>query len=542
MKSFHQGLYSCSVFVAAMVASLSVGAADEPAAIAARRLSPAQYAATIADLFGTTIKIGGRFDPGLRVDGLIEIGASKANISSAGIEQYDTIARSIAAQVMDEKRRDLFVQCKPAAANAADTSCSTKFFKEIGPHLFRRPLTEAELRTYVVSADEAARTLRDFYAGLGLSMASMLTAPQFLFRQETTKVDPAHPGSIQLDPFAIATRLSYFLWNSTPDRALLDAAASGKLDSSKGRANQVERMIKSPRLEAGVRAFFWDMLRYEDFGGVTKDNTIYPKFSTQVAQDAQEQTLRTIVDLVLTQRSDYREIFTTKKTFLTRALASVYEVPFAVNAPSGSIDQWRPYQFADNDPRGGIAMQAAFITLNSHPGRSSPTLRGKALREVFFCQKVPDPPGNVQFDLIQDTSNPLYKTARQRLGAHATSPACAGCHKITDPIGFALENFDGGGSFRSTENGMKIDTTGLLDGKAFANGLELGSVVRSNPAATSCIVTRMTSYALGRESRSVDPKWKEALNKDFANDKFVLPDLMSRIALSPQFYEAADTK
>jgi hypothetical protein len=129
-------------------------------------------------------------------------------------------------------------------------------------------------------------------------------------------------------------------------------------------------------------------------------------------------------------------------------LASVYEVPLV--APAGN---WAPYEFPDGDPRAGIVSQVAFVALHSHPGRSSPTLRGKAVREVLLCQKVPTPPANVNFTLVQDTKNPQYKTARARLHAHATDATCAGCHKIMDPIGLGLEAFDSGGSLRSSENG-----------------------------------------------------------------------------------------
>src|SRR5690606_13321324 len=220
-------------------------------------------------------------------------------------------------------------------------------------------------------------------------------------------------------------------------------------------------------------------------------------FNPKAAADAQEQTLKTIVQHLLTERGDYRALFTTRKTFLTQNLASIYRVPLVNDVPNGSPDTWQPYEFAENDPRAGIVMQASFVTLHSHPGRSSPTLRGKALRELLLCQKVPAPPAAVDFQIVQDTSNPVHKTARSRLEAHATVASCAGCHKIMDPIGLALENFDGGGEWRERENGVAIDTSGELDGKSFANGAELGKVVGENPAATACLVDRLSSYALG---------------------------------------------
>ncbi len=506
----------------------------------ARRLTPEQYTRIISDVFGPAIKIGGRFDPGFRVDGLLEVGASQANISPSGMEQYDVIARAIATQVLDEQRRELMVHCKPKSAAAADDACAGQFLAEVGELLFRRPLSDRELRLHVRAARDATAGLKDFYAGLGLSLAAMLTEPQFLFRQENFEADPDRRGDLRLDSYAKASRLSFYLWNAGPDRALLAAARKGELETPEGLARQVDRMAASPRLESGIRAFFSDMLHFEDFETLTKDTAIYPKFSAQVAEDAQEQTLRTIVDVVLNGRGDYRDIFTTKKTYLTRPLAAIYQVPLAVRVPNGAPEKWLPYEFAANDPRGGVLMQVAFVTLHSHPGRSSPTLRGKALREIFLCQKVPAPPGDVNFTIVQDTSNPDYKTARERLQAHATNPVCTGCHKITDPMGLALENFDGGGSYRTTENGVALDTTGELDGVKFTNGAELGRAVHDNAAAASCLVDRMSAYALGRTpAKTETAAWVMPLKQAFAANNYAVPELMRRIATSPEFYRAA---
>jgi hypothetical protein len=190
-----------------------------------------------------------------------------------------------------------------------------------------------------------------------------------------------------------------------------------------------------------------------------------------------------------------------------------------------------------NDPRGGLLSQISFLSLHSHAGRSSPTLRGKALREIFLCQPVPAPPAAVDFQIVQDTSNPVYKTARDRLNAHAQNPVCAGCHKLTDPMGLALENFDGGGAYRATENGVKIDTAGELDRVKFDDAQGLGQALHDHPAATACVVNRMSSYGLGRVTTRQESQWIEALKADFAKDGYKIPALIRRIAASPEFYD-----
>ncbi|MHB1207627.1 MAG: DUF1592 domain-containing protein [Rhodospirillaceae bacterium] len=433
--------------------------------------------------------------------------------------------------------------CTPKSPTEFDEACTRQFITKVGRMLFRRPLEAEELRLHTASAAVATQNLKSFYAGLSFALASMLESPQFIFRQETVEPDPQHRGGFRLDAHSKASRLSFFLWNSMPDAQLLAAAENGELATSKGLARQVARMMESPRMAAGMRAFFADMFHFDEMNTLTKDTAIYPKFNAQVADDAREQTLKTVVDLLLTRRGDYRDLFTTKQTFLNQSLASIYRVPLDLNVPNGSPDTWVPYEFAPDDPRAGILMQVSFVAMNSHPGRSSPTLRGKALREVMLCQKVPPPPGDVKFDIVQDTSNPVYKTARERLTAHRTNPVCAGCHKLIDPMGLALENFDGGGTYRTHENGAPIDTSGELDGMKFTNGAELGRVIHNAPAATSCLVDRLSAYALGRTPGPGDASWVEALKAGFAADGYVVPDLMRRIALSPGFYaaEAPDT-
>ena len=526
--------------VATALTAATLGIAADTHTVGLRRISPDQYRQIIVDVFGSDIKIGGRFDPDSRDNGLLALGAAKVSVTQTGLEQYDGMARTVAAQVA--ARREL-VPCKPATEKAADDACAAKFLGHVGRLLYRRPITDNELKAQVGAANAAATQLKNFYSGVELSLAAMLSSPQFLYRREIAEPDPDHSGQYRLDAYSKASKLSFLFWNAAPDVTLLATAESGYLNTQKGYARQVDRMLASPRLEAGVRAFFSDMFAFDDFGMLAKDAKIYPQFSVEVNADAAEETLRTVVDLLITRRGDYRDIFTTKKTFLTPDLASVYAVPLPrTNLANGEPDAWVPFEYPAADPRAGILMQVSFVALHSHAGRSSPTIRGKALREIILCQKVPDPPGNVNFTVVQDTSNPVYKTARERLNAHATEAMCTGCHKITDPLGLALENLDGAGGFRTHENGAPLDTSGAMDGVKFTNGAELGQVVHDSPATTGCIVNRLTSYALGNPASSVDAEWLKTLQQNFAKDGFRIPNLLRRIALSDEFSRVTLTK
>ncbi|MHB1206334.1 MAG: DUF1592 domain-containing protein [Rhodospirillaceae bacterium] len=504
-----------------------------------RRLTEDQYRQAISDLFGPDIVIEGRFEPITRQDGLLAVGTGKVGFTSSGFEQYYSMAHSIAAQVVDQKHRGIFIKCKPASATGPDEACARQFISEAGKMLYRRPLTEGELALHLTAANDGAKALKSFYSGIELSLVSMLTSSQFLFRTEVAEPNPEHKGEYRLDPYSQASKLSFFLWNSPPDRQLLAAADSGALASAKGRAKEIDRMMASPRLEDGVRAFFDDMFGFDEFSILAKDGTLYPKYTNDVNAEAREQTLRTITDLLINNHGDYRDIFTTRKTFLTPLLGSVYGVPVVQDRPNGYPNTWIPHEYPEGDPRTGVLTQVSFVALHSHPGRTSPTIRGKAIREMVLCQKVPDPPGNVSFKVLQDTSNPLYKTARERLKAHATEAMCTGCHKITDPIGLALENFDTAGSFRTTENGVALDTSGEISGVSYKDAPGLGKAIHDSAAATSCLVKRLTAYAVGRTPAAGDADWVASLDKKFAADNYRFTDLLRQIASSPDFYRAS---
>jgi len=514
------------------VASNSVEAGGP---VVMRRLTQVQYEQTIADLFGKDIIVGGPFEPDQREAGLLAVGAGQVSVAASGVEQYNKMGRNIAAQVVDEKNRAVLIGCTPANAKQPDDVCAKQFLARVGKFLYRRPLTDAELNSRVAAAHEAAKLRGNFYLGLETSLATLLVSPQFLFVQEATVTDKK--GVIHLDGYSKASRLSFLLWNNAPDDELLAAAAKGELDTQKGLAKQVDRMIASPRLEDGIRAFFTDMLEFDRYETLSKDSTLYPKFNFKVGEEEKEQTLRTIVDHLIARNGDYRDLFTTRNTYLTRTLAAIYEVPLkSVNAG------WQPYEFAPDSGHAGILTHASFVSLHSHPGRTSPTLRGKALREALLCQRVPDPPGNVNFAIVQDTANPNFKTVRQRLTAHATEAMCTGCHKIMDPMGLALENFDTVGGYRKDENGTKIDASGELDGVKFNDAAGLGQVLRNNTNVTSCVVNRIYSYGVGRKLTKSETEWlKTVALKNFEADGYKVPMLLKRIATSDTFFRVIPT-
>jgi len=493
-----------------------------------RLLSQEQYFNSISYIFGPDIKVAAHFSPFRRTTGLLEIGASSAGVTSGQLDEFQRTASDLAEQVVSPEHRAFGIPCTPADATRADRRCATQFLSTVGRLLYRRPLSGPLLNTTVDSADNAAGRLKDFYAGLSDVLAALLISPDVVFITDRTEPDPRHPGHLRLDAYSLASRLSLFLWNATPDSELLREAQRGQLYTVDGRARAVDRMLASPRVEAGVRAFFDDMLGFDDFANLSKDPLIYPAFSGLTVQDAREQTLRTIVNLLLVKKGDYRDLFTTRDTFISPALGAIYDVP----APPG----WTPFEFPADSPRAGLLTQASFLALASHPGRSSPTERGKSLRELLLCQTVPHPPPNVDFSAVENP-DPNLRTMRQRLEAHRKNPVCAGCHKITDPIGLSLEHFDGAGQYRATENGAPIDTSGNLDGRKFTNALGLAQAMHDDPVVPACLVQRLYAYAVGGVDKTNNRSVLPYLNQRFKQDGYRLPDLMRTIALSAAFTE-----
>jgi hypothetical protein len=281
------------------------------------------------------------------------------------------------------------------------------------------------------------------------------------------------------------------------------------------------------------------MLSFDEFDGLSKDQSIFPKYNSQLSKDAQEQSLRMIVDLLIAQKGDYRDLFTTRSTFLNRNLGSLYKVP----VQASGFDGWMPYTFSPSDPRAGILTSAAFLLLDpTHEGRSSPTIRGKKVRELLLCQKVPPPPPNVNFNLVQDTHNPLYRTARDRLTAHRDNPSCAGCHSIMDPTGLAMENFDAIGAYRTQENSAAIDASGTFEGKPYKDLIGLEQILHDSPTVSNCLVERAYEYGVGRPLSAGEHDWIKYLDQGFAADGYEFSALMRRIATSNAFQTvSADT-
>ena len=501
------------------------------------RLTAEQYRNSIRDIFGDSIEItGNAIAAGVREAGLMAVGGRRLTLSSSEVESYEVLALDVASQVMSPSRRNTLIPCRPENENVFDGDCAREFISTVGFHLFRRSLSEYEIGSYSAMASKATESLGGFYIGLQAALVGMMVSPDFLFRIERSVPSQETPGIRHLDAWSRASRLSFFLWNTTPSPALLQAAQSGELMFEAGLDEQVQQMIASPRIEDGLRAFFSDMLAFDRFDTLDIDTTLYPKFTKNVEDEAREQTLRTIADHLLEQDVDYRDLFDSRKTFLTPALAALYGVPISIRQEMGGLVPWVPYEYPEDHIRVGLLGQATFLSLFSHPGASSPTLRGKAVREHLLCQTIPPPPGDVDFSLVRDTDNPEFRTARDRLTEHRNNPTCAGCHTLMDPIGLALEIFDASGVFRNMENGALIDTSGQWLGQEYSDVRELTLMLKKDPTLTSCLVQRAYNYGTAREPTPSEVQWLNSTHSQLRQEGVYWRELLQRISENPDFY------
>src|SRR3569833_1566483 len=507
----------------------ALSAAPGPYLAGLRRLTESQYRNSISDIFGPDILVQGKFEPDQRVGGLLAASSSTLSITPAGFEGYAKIADGIARQVVDEKHRAKLLACTPKSATASDRGCASQIFEKVGLQLFRRPLTSEELKARLDAADAVTKQAGNFYTGIRYSLTTLLSAPDFLFR---TEVAVPAGKAYTLDGYSRAARLSYMLWDTTPEQGLLTAARTGALDTDAGVKTEVARLMASPRLETGMRSFFSDFLQLDTLGTITKDPTIYPKYSDEIAASAREETLRTSMDLVLKNNGDFRELFTTRKTFINRSLAWIYDVPYNLDGA------WMPYEFHDGDKHSKNNTQASMLSMFSHPGRSPPTKRGVALMDIFLCEPTPTPPANVDFSIVNDTNNPKLRTVRDRLMAHATTPTCASCHTHSDPIGLSLEQFDSVGERRLKDDGRDIDVSAVIADKHFEGAGGLGQYLHDNPRVPACFVRKLYAYGVGASSEDIQTSAVRSYLNGFTTGGYQVPALLRSIVTSPHFFAA----
>ncbi len=497
-----------------------------PAPGAFKRLTRTEYLASLRDLLGE-VDVGD-LEPDTFAEGFAKVGSRQVAISLHGVEKYELAAEDATQQVFgDAARRSAFVGCTPSGIG--DTGCFGSFVTRFGRLAFRRPLSDAEQQRYTSLAGQLAVTLEDPLEALRMTTKAFLMSPHFLYRVERGEPQPSS-AFWRLTNYELASSLSYFLTNSTPDAELLDAAAQGALSTVDGIRAQAERLLSGPGGRAAVANFAAELLRLGVLSGRAKDPELFPDY-TQALQDAiAREATALFQSVVFDRRASALELFTTRSTVVNADLARLY----GLDAASLARDAWQEVELPASGLRAGLLGTAAFLALNANQKEGSPTHRGKFIRELLLCEDIPPPPPDVS-TVIEDPPPGVVLTKREKLAAHREQPVCAGCHQMMDPMGLTLENFDAIGAYRETEQGLPIDATGDLDGIAFDGPVELGALLAADPRTSECLVENLYKYATGRANSSGDAAVIAELAERFAQSGHDLQSLMIDLVSSDGF-------
>jgi hypothetical protein len=516
--------------------TLPAPAQFKPAPAGLRRLTVAQYRNSIGDLLGPGVTVPADLEPDTSLSGFASIGASLVSLSPHLVEQLETAALNVAHQALADTApgRATLVGCTPAGVT--DDACTTMFLTKLGRRAWRRPLTPDEITTYVMLANGIQTSSKSFYGGLEYGLAGLLESPHFLYREELGAPAAGMPGVLAFDDHELATRLSFFLWNTTPDDALLDAADARQLSQGAGFATQVARLLASPRAATGTRTFFSEYYRLADLDALPQLPSIFPQKTDTLGPAMREETLRFLADVATAANGDMRSIFDSPTTFVNAELARLYGLPAGV-APAGSTDFVKT-TLPDAGLRVGYLGQGSFLALNAHSDVTSPTYRGKFIREMLMCQTVPPPPMNVP-PLPQNVVGAAPQTMRQKLAVHRAVEPCKTCHTLMDPIGLAYENFDAIGATRTMDAGQVIDPSGDLDGMAFKNPRELATLLHGNARVMDCLARNLYRYVTGHVESTDEEAAVLQLAQGFKTGKFQYASLVSSMVNSAGFTLAA---
>jgi hypothetical protein len=422
-------------------------------------------------------------------------------------------------------RRKIFI-CKPATA-AEETACATKILSALGRMAYRKPLSESSLAT-LMDFYRRGRANANFDSGIESALQFILASPEFLFRFEPDPANAAANAVYRLDDLAMASRLSFFLWSSIPDDQLLTVASQGKLKDPVVLQQQVKRMLSDRRSSALIGNFAEQWLFLRNLKSAVPDLEVFPDFDDNLRRAMKEETTL-FFDSIMREDRSIVDLLNADYTFVNERLARHYGMPNIYGS------QFRRVK-VPNEARRGLLGQASILTVTSYPNRTSPVERGKWILTNLLGVPPSPPPPNVP-PLKENSENGKPRSLRERMEAHRKDPVCAGCHKSMDPIGFALENFDATGRWRTNDEGGKIDPSGtLFNGAPLDGAVGLRqALVNQQDIFVGVVTEKMLTYALGRGLEYYDMPAVRKIVQDARNNGFRFSSLVTGIVKSTPF-------
>jgi hypothetical protein len=502
-----------------------------------RHLEQFEYINTVTSLFGAAAVASAGINTtnvpaeppvpntssGFPLPGLVDVTTATA---------YQADAEALATAVLPNV--STLLSCTPgtgaADASTSDLACANTFITTFGQQMYRRPLNATEISGLVGLYQTGVSTLGlDFNGAIDLLIEEMLQSPGFLYHWEVGPGATVYSGTeVQLDGYALANRLSYFLWGSMPDATLFAAAAAGQLSTQAQVTAQATRMLASTQARSAVANFFEQWLGMTQLAAQPKDATTYPSWNTTLASEMDTEFQNFITSVIFDRTGELNELYTSSTTSIDGDLATLY----GATGVSGTTFQSTTLPAAQ---RSGLLTTAAWLTLNGDPAGSNPVYRGHSLYTQMLCGIIPAPPPNVPPPAAASAGG----TTRQRFQMHDQQACAVGCHSLMDPYGYTFENYDGLGEWRTTDNSLPVDASIAiaLDGKSVtvANAVAMTPLLAQSPTAQECFTAQWLTYGLGRTVTSDDAASAQAAQTAFESANFKVTTLLSSLASSRTF-------
>lgn len=487
-----------------------------------RPLSSTQLRNSVRDLFVGTDLSGALHYPEHQISNGFSTYIGANIVSQAGAENMLATAEEVARRAVQDLAGLL-----ACPAGDPEAKCVSDWVHRFGKRAFRRPLLSEEHDRLMALYLLPGRTLAE---RVGMIIEVVLQSPQFLYLDERDGTPASEaPGVTLLSPYAVAAKLSYFLWDTTPDERLLSLADAGGLRTREELRAEAERMVRDPRAREVIGRFHRDWLQIRGLSEAEKDGSVYPEFDPALAASMEKEMDLFVEHVLFDQGGTFEDLMTSRVAFTNPAMDALYGTASGSTGP----DDFREVELPA-ETRSGFLTRAGFLASHAYDGASSPIARGVFVLRNMLCLQLEVPPGLVTSppEEIEGT------TARERLSMHRESELCASCHDRIDPIGLAMEHFDGIGRWRDRyENGRAIDATGTLDRPAgeFDGGLELTEILKDSRLTWDCYATNWYRYAVGRVEETADSCAIDLLTEQFKGTGGRVRDLLVDIAASDTF-------
>jgi len=478
----------------------------------------------LREVFGFDVPVVGNFPAESRLDGFANA-AERLSVSPVLLEYYGQAAAEMAAAVAGKSSE--FLTCP--LQDLAGGTCLGTFLRTVGSKAWRRPLGDEEVSRFTKLYTDAAAALGP-EGGFKTVVEGLLLSANFLFRTELGDPAAAKGNIVPLTGLELASAMSYLIWDAPPDAELMRLADQGKLEDPEVRAAEARRLLaKAQAAPAALHDFLRQWLETEDFLRKEKDPEVFPEYSPEMAQDLVRETERFVEEVVFEAGGDrsLTTLLTAPWGYLNARTAKLYGATAA--GPELGRTELDPSQ------RRGLFTQASFLAAHAEPAATSVVARGRFIREEVLCSAVPPPPEDFKFDEKVITED---MTAREKFIEHSKNPSCAACHALFDSLGFALENYDAIGQYRTTEKGKTIDPSGELpldSGQKvpFDNFIDLVEKLAKGKEAYACFAAQYLQYASGR--LKLDRCETENLARAFVDSGHRLDALVAAWVSAPGF-------